>query len=223
MQHDPLAQLDWIRYPPQVMEPMRDLMARHLELSSDMWSEKMMAEAVLRSQDGQPLCRELRVTVAATQQLEKKCLAQVSLLLDEAKLWGGLPETSLTVGQRCLAFRMVSRIACCVEELLCSEHRRFPVALFRLLATPDGATAAELKAVPACVLDPWSQHFFETYEDPLCREALAVLESVASNLKLDIAEIECRHAAIRRHLHTRVQTQGVPPLLGYALGWDGMG
>jgi len=188
------------------MEPMRDLMARHLELSSDAWAEKAMAEAVLRSQAGQPMGRELRVTIAATLRLEKQCLVQVSLLLREARLWAGLPETSLTVGQRCLAYRMLSRTGCCVEELLRSEHRRFPVALFRLLATPDRATAMELQAAPQCVRDPWGHEFLETYADPLCGEALAVLVSVASLLKLDIAEIECRHAAIRRHLHTRVQT-----------------
>lgn len=183
------------------------MMASHLDMSSEAWNERAMAEALLRKQAGGPLCREFRVTVAASLQLEEKCLTQVSVLLREAQLWGGMPDSSLTIAQRALAYRMISRIGCCVEELLRSEHRRFPVALFRLLATPDESTVAELKATPECVRDAWSHTFLQTYDDnPASEEAMAVLVSVASMLKLDIAEIECRHASIRRHLHTRIQT-----------------
>ena len=181
-------------------------MVRHLELSSDQWNERAMAEAVRRLHAGQPMARDFRVAVAAAQHLEQDCLRQVSLLLREDKLWSGLPESSLTVSQRCLIYRMLSRTGCCVEELLISEHRRFPIAVFRLLATPDLATARELLGTPECVRDSWGHGFLEAYPDPLCNEAMAVLVCVASMLKLDIAEIECRHAAIRRHLSTRIHT-----------------
>ena len=185
---------------------MRELMAKHLQFSSDLWCETSMGEAVVRVKAGGPLSRDFRITIAASQRLEKECQRQTAMLLCEAKLWSALPEGCLTVSHRCLVYRMLSRLACCVEELLCSEHRRYPIALFRLLDSPDAATAADIKGVPECVLDSFSSDFLGTYPDPTCDEALAVLSSVAALLKLDIAEIECRHAAIRRHLHTRVQT-----------------
>ena len=48
--------------------------------------------------------------VAKQKRPKKHCLVQVSLLLREARLWAGLPETSLTVSQRRLAYRMVSKV-----------------------------------------------------------------------------------------------------------------
>ena len=48
------------------MEPIRDLMAKHLELSGDSWCELQMAEAVARLSDGAPrMDRKFRVLVAA--------------------------------------------------------------------------------------------------------------------------------------------------------------
>ena len=46
----------------------------------------------------------------------------------------------------------------------------------------------------------------KAYPDPLCKEALALLETVAVHLKVDIGQIECRHATVRRILQTRQHT-----------------
>jgi len=189
------------------MEPIRDLMAKHLELSGDSWCELQMAEAVARLSDGAPrMDRKFRVVVAAEMELESRCLSSVKLLLQDAKLWGGIPAKDLTVQQRCLTFRMCSRIGCCTEELLRSEHRKLPLALFRLLGHPDPTAVQQLKDLPECMRDPWSDDFLKAYEDPMCEEALAVLSVIAATVKLDIADVECGHAAIRRHLQTRNQT-----------------
>ena len=44
------------------------------------------------------------------------------------------------------------------------------------------------------------------YPDPCADEALAVLTAIAALCKVDIAQIECQHAAVRRFLKTRTQT-----------------
>ena len=93
--------------------------------------------------------------------------------------------------------RMVSRIGCCVEQMLRDQHLSLPVALFRLLRTPTEATAKELMATPECLRDSWSAHFLKEYPDPCADEALAALTAIVVLCKVDIAQIECHHAAVK--------------------------
>ena len=185
------------------MEPVRDMMATSLKMSDEQWSQVQMAEALARQRDGQPLMRKFRATVAATNELEDRCLTLVGLLLREHALWAGIPTISLTVHQRAKAFKMLSRMGCAVEELLRWEHVKMPLALFRLLADTSPAAVASLKAIPGCRRDSWSDHFLTTYDDPTCPEAIAVLTAIAAQLKVDVSEIERGHASIRRLLVAR--------------------
>ena len=100
----------------------------------------------------------------------------------------------------------MSRTGCCTEELLRQEHRKFPGALFKLLHEPKQAAVDDLFMMPECTRDPWTKRFLATYLEPLSPEPLAVLTTIASVVKADIAEVECRHASTRRHLHSRVHT-----------------
>ena len=190
------------------MDPIRELMKAHLGMSGEAWGEVKMAEAIARKRDGEPLMkRELRSTTAATNEHEDRCKTVVAKLFREADLWAGLPQSSLTVRHRCLCFRMLSRVGCAVEELLVAEHCKYPVALFRLLGDPTPDMASELQQMPPCVRDAFATRFFDMYGDDLCGpEALAVLTTVAAELKMDIAEVERRHASIRRLLMSRLQT-----------------
>ena len=200
----------------QVMEPLRELMCTHLTMSGDDWREQSLAEAAVRDSQGLASQRAFRITIMATQELEDKCMGTVGLLMREHVLWSGLPIVALTVERRCLAFRLLSRTGCCIEELLREEHMRCPVVLFKLLDKPERAVADEIKAIPECVRDPWAHRFLSTYADPIAPEPLAVLTTIASLVKADIAEVECRHASIRRHLHSRLQTHGME--FGYLSG-----
>ena len=118
-----------------VMEPLRELMKQHLDMSGTRWEDQQLHQAVADDIAGTDSQRQLRVTVAADMELETKCLEAVRLLLTEAPLWSELPTPCLHVAHRCLIFRMVSRIGCCVEQMLRAQHRSLPIALFRFLRT----------------------------------------------------------------------------------------
>jgi hypothetical protein len=189
-----------------VMEPLRQLMKDHLEMCGCAWEQKQAGKAADRSNSGESPKRDLRIVVAATLELENKSFRLLDMLMTDKGLWVGLPTSALTVRQRCLAFRMLSRVGCSVEELLRAPHRRMPIALFRLLASPTQDVVDELKNTPACMRDDWSKRFLTEYDNPLSEEALASLTLIAMMAKMDIAQIECRHASIRRWLHSRIQT-----------------
>ena len=181
-------------------------MASHLFMSGDAWEVQMIAEAAARENSGLQPDRQYRVCIAASHDLEDRCMQQVVLLFKEPQLWSLVPPNALTAQTRCQVFRMLSRIACTVEELLREVHRAFPYAVFLLLVRPDAATVDELMKVPECMRDTFTTRFLNMYPDPLQKEALAVLEAVAAHLKVDIGQIECRHASIRRQLQARFHT-----------------
>ena len=99
-------------------------MQQHLDLCGDAWDERQAAAACKADAGGGPCTRELRGVVAARMELEEFCLKQIAMLMHEPGLWATLPERALTVRHRCLAFRMLSMVGCCVEELLRKQHRR---------------------------------------------------------------------------------------------------
>ena len=59
---------------------------------------------------------------------------------------------------------------------------------------------------PACLRNSWSAHFLKEYTDPGA-EAFAALTAIAVLCKVDFAQIECHHAALRWFLKSRTQNQ----------------
>jgi hypothetical protein len=112
------------------MEPLRDLMAKHLELSGNEWEQRQRVLAATECSSGRPTRRRFRASIAASLELEKACVDQIGELLSNPQPWSLLPPASLTLRHRCLVVRMLSRIGCCVEELLMKEHRGMPTRLF---------------------------------------------------------------------------------------------
>ena len=145
--------------------------------------------------------RELRSVIAAKMELEEACLQQVAMLMHEQELWRTLPERALTVRHRCLVFRMLSMLGCCLEELLRKQHRALPTKLFRLLDLSDARIAAELRRTPICCQDDFSKGFLGKHEGLRSPEASAILAVLAAVLKYDIVQIENRHVSIRRWLN----------------------
>ena len=189
-----------------IMEPLRQMMSTHLDLGGDEWAHRQCRQAAAGDASENPHHRRFRACIAASLEVEKACLEQVGVLLSSARPWSLLPSSAHTVLHRCLVFRMLSRIGCCVEELLMKEHRGMPTRLFQLI-DGDGATAefaTELRATtPDCLRDAWCRQFMNSYADMLSPDAKAVLTLQGSLLKYDIAQIECRHAALRRWLMAR--------------------
>jgi hypothetical protein len=186
-----------------VMEPLRRLTQRHLGMSAESFSTKQRHAALAELEGKPPSPFGQSVAIAASLQREEECFQQAALLLHEELLWRGLPDRALTVQHRCLCFRLISRMACCVEQLLACSHRRCPTQVFRLLVMTDISIVDEVRTDPDCLKDPWSIRFLSSFPNPRCDEALAVLSFLAELIKCDIAAIECRHAAIRRWVHSR--------------------
>lgn len=161
---------------------------------------------------GQAVDQEYRVTVAVANTLEQQCLDKIELLMKPGSLLACLPSSGQTGGAHCLVFRMLSRLACGVHQLLVAPHLRFPIQLFRLLHG-DGreAFADELRSTPNCLLGAFSADFLNRHRESLTGdEALASLAFVARNLKMEIVQIEAKRASIRRWLMGRsLQTHTV--------------
>jgi hypothetical protein len=187
------------------MEPLRDLMAKHLELSGNEWEQHQRVLAATECSSGRPTRRRFRASIAASLELEKACVDQIGELLSNPQPWSLLPPASLTLRHRCLVFRMLSRIGCCVEEVLMKEHRGMPTRLFTLIVGDVTAAAAEAlrRSTLECLRDQWCRQLMHTYADMLSPEAQAVLILQASLHKFDIGQIEHRHSSIRRWLHAR--------------------
>ena len=142
------------------------------------------------------------------------CLGKQVLPADRASAQrvrdvGILPDGALTARHRFLWFRMISRMGCCVEELLARDHRSAPAKLFRLLDSTDPTiVAAEDQETLEYLRSAWTKPFLDAYEHNLQSSgAVAVLTLLASPHKCDMAQIEFRRASVRRWLVSRSRTR----------------
>ena len=91
-------------------------------------------------------------------------------------------------------------------------QRSFPFQLFQLL-DPDVAVST-VYDMPVCLRDELSTCFFRRYSEAAhfpCAEALALLESWAILIELDISNIEAGHSSIREL--TKQRARGFMPSL----------
>lgn len=161
-----------------------------------------MRKAALADMKGLPMEREFRAAIAATGRLEGECLARVGQLLREPDMWRAMPTKGLCVQKNALAFRMVSRMGCCVHQLVAVPHTQMPTKMFRVLADP--ASASEVAATPTCMQDAWSANFLAEHgKDLLSAKSLAILTTLAYPTAKDISQLESKHASIRRWLLLR--------------------
>jgi len=198
IKQQPLATVMLLRL---CIEPIRRLMAAHFLVAGKDWETAQRAKdaAFLEGRTGaQP--REYRAVIAAEGKLEVEFFNAIQDLGSNHHPWRHIPSFRLTVAFRALAFKILSRMGCAVEENLREPHSRFPVKLFLLLS--DDSFAEEFVGAKACELDPFSQHFIRVFagEGLSSPDALAVLRATALVWKLDISGVEARHAAIRRLL-----------------------
>ena len=103
---------------------------------------------------------------------------------------------SHTLECQTMAFRLMSRAGCSVEELLAQPHRSFPIKLFRILAEPE--TGPDMAASPDCVLGPWAAELKRLRPDFTGPELEHKLALVGALCPKDISPLEARHATSRR-------------------------
>ena len=121
-----------------------------------------------------------------------------------SRLMSVLQETPLplaaqyhTVKHRAFGFRLLSRLGCSLHFLLRVPHSTYPYKVFKILSGDIlGASA------PPCMRDELADAFFRLYPDAALYEpggeAFGLLQVLGDALHIDIAQIEARHAAVRR-------------------------
>jgi hypothetical protein len=135
-------------------------------------------------------------------------LKEASVLLFDKSAWEVIPAIHHQLRHRHLAFAMISRALCGVQANLHTPSKGYPLRLFRLLVPADRhIVAEELGKGRPCMLDTFTTKFVDTFRGRLLSdESLACLTVLGTLVDLDVSEIECLHASIRRLLHSRVQT-----------------
>ena len=165
-----------------------------------------MAEALLQ---GRQPRRLYPVTVAALGMIENAFFEKLRMLNNIPELWHIIPPVAWTAEFRCLAFRLISRQGCSVEELVAKPHRMPPFTDFLALDMPDQIPYVE--SVPECLDTPWSTTFRRAHQgnrdSAACQGELRMHAAVA---KIEISKRESLHASLRRiilarSLHTHQQ------------------
>ena len=190
-----------------VLEPLRTLLENKLYVGSKRYELHQAAAAAEASRgdtaDQWPH-RQFAVTVAALNVSEDIFFQKLGQLSD-SRLWTSV--SNVTVTSQALAFRLISRSGCMVEELLRDPHTRSKFSVFKVLY--DGSVGSSISSTPDCLLHPAVRELVEVYsEDFGCTESKMHLYLLAILSKTDVGDIECLHAVVRRLLAQRIQTNG---------------
>ena len=152
---------------------------------------------------------QYRACIAAKGCLEAEFLGMVPSKLFDGRHWKCLPAHKRTVDVQHLIFKILSRMGRAAQEHLFLHHEQFPTKLLLILEDTDlGEAFVRTWESKKCMLDVLSAACIGKYkvagfDDP---EAKIVLQQVAQSMRMDIADIESRHASLRRVLKSVVQT-----------------
>eukprot|EP00971_Amphidinium_carterae_P348167 6490358-Amphidinium_carterae.2 len=184
-----------------VLAPLDHLLQQHLLLASKQWEHEQCIHAMHCVISSLPIERTYRLQIAADMTLETKFLEEVANIYANSALWFLLPSSASTFAFRFKAFLMLSRMGCCVEATLCTNHRKYPTRLFTLLSDPS--SAASLASDARCLMDRYTLEVLQTFPDFAGAECLAALRLQASEQKVDISMVEALHGSIRRQVCIR--------------------
>ena len=146
--------------------------------------------------------------VVQVQKIPKQHVAYLRQAILDDSLWDSLPPEACTEFFVCLSFRLYSRSGGAAYLYVQSHHERPLARMLKAVGLAPETRDSELHSLGAlsqCQSEfvVW-QHFQVDYPGrPACKESVAVLETVDSMLKVTVAEVECRHAAIRRMVLAR--------------------
>eukprot|EP00971_Amphidinium_carterae_P346553 6488092-Amphidinium_carterae.1 len=196
------------------MQPLVVLLNCQLDVGSLDWELKQQAQNALYlaspDKDAQPAPRRhYQATISADGLLEKQFFAFLSSLFQNPLEL--IEEQQQHVSMRALAFKLLSRQGALVYDGLTVVHRKYPIALFKLLQHPEQASVMfeEASAKP-CMLDSWTAQMVKQFPGFMQPEFFTVLEGHAQLYCISTAAIEARHSSLRRTLLTRTQTWTMP-------------
>jgi hypothetical protein len=191
VEHDPLGLLMATR---TIIEPFRIYVDQLLALGSEKWEldERRKEVKALESQTDHN--RSFPITVAASGELEDAFLDRICKLLGPEP-WRFLPTRNMNVRFRHTLFRLLSRAACCVAELLRHPNTLYPTRLYLLLLDPS--LWEDILEDDACTMDQRSLELREKYRSSL-EDLLMILRVDAHMLQVHTASVENLWAWLRR-------------------------
>ena len=204
-----------------ILEPLRMLMQSKLYVSSARWEKRQKAQAATASAASGGTSapwhgRELRLSVAAGNALERICFERLGRI-DNPVMFTAVPLEHRTEKTAALAFVMVGRSGCLVQELLVYPHTCWPHRFFGILH--DDSVAQELEDARPCTMDAATERFRTKFSGALDTFVAKLYIYVVSLLGYsDIAHVEALHAIIRRLIKRRVQTHGLS-MADASAGW----
>ena len=167
-------------------------------VAAEAWEIQQWAEQL------QTGAANFRLKALLNDELSESVLEKGRALLADANCYSAVPSSLRTWRAAGLAFRMVSTSLCSMEHYMFMRWRQPPFAVFRLIGLSleeRPQVARELLNLPPCLCDGWTRRLLAKYtsvDDLLSKECLAFLCCLASLIKFEITETECKHASIRR-------------------------
>lgn len=187
-----------------VLQPLTSWMAHLLEAAGDDGKIKDLLAGLARDAEGiRDSPRPLHHGALAHQNIiEQACLADVVALLRDPSRWESMPLQCRTAAFQARICCMLSSIGCQVNESMIA-HSGYPWKMFGLLYTAD-IEQAILADCPK-MRDTWSEQIIATYggggagglRSAAC---LAELAHTERRIRRETAQIEAKHASIRRSL-----------------------
>ena len=185
-----------------VLRPLVALMHQHLEVAGDGFETRQsMQEAFSYMVDGADAGEvkdraHRHGLMAYLNVFEERCQRPASDLMQEAHHWIILPAHSRT--RACI---MLSNICSLCHDLMV-HHRSYPWKMFGLLV--DSSLEQEIMLDCKHMMEPWSRELVVKChcEGPRLNDptAFSIIASVEREIRHQTAQIEARHASIRRRL-----------------------
>ena len=155
----------------------------------------------------------MRISTAAWSTYTLKFFKKVFELLSTHQPWCAMPSRWRTCCYQVLAFSMLARAAAGIHRLMYLPQRGFPFRLWRTVDQAHGQAEAEKVAqAPDCLHDRWTKTILQkwpTSTELRSADCQATLLMVGIMTAMDIGQIECRHASVRRIMRAKSQTHGL--------------
>jgi hypothetical protein len=180
------------------LEPLAGLMRHLFFVRSAAWEKTQWAKVAA----GKARC--YRITEAWSGALTSAFFVKLQELMFTQVPWALLSPAQMTSRNLSSIFATCCSAGGGIHFQFQRDHRRHPCKLFGLLVAGDRARhAVSILADPPCLRDELATAIIRVYPtvERLCSgDCLAILACLAVMLDLDTADVECRHAWVRRHL-----------------------
>ena len=195
----PATQLVLMR---QYMSPILKGLSTILFISSKRWNREQLLKVARGEQ------RQYRVLLGYQCEEPLRVIQKVVHLLLSPP--SGLLESEWRKDISLLCFQMLSRLGCCIHQLMCWRLRKYPYKLFSALLGSEHAEA--IFSESRCMQDEVTQSLCEKFASPelfSSTECLKLIETIAIHAETDIGPIERQHTVSRKVIQTRSLTHPV--------------